>query len=263
MTDYSDFTAVAVDTDGDLAVLRLDLPETGNAFNGTMHDELAEAFYRLNEDEEVRVVILTGSGDEFCAGGDPEFIKNLPTSIYESNFLTVRRLMSNILSLDKPLIGAINGNAIGVGATVALSCDVILLADDAEIADPHVKFGLAAGDGGAIMWALQAGLPVAKYHLMTGEPVSAARALELRLVNEVLPRHQVQARARELGEQLANSPGQAIRGTKRLLNKIVSVIGTGVLDLAAEIERQTLHSEDHHEAVAAHFENREPVWTNR
>jgi enoyl-CoA hydratase len=260
---YNDFTAVAVEHVDFGATLKLDLPETGNAFNGTMHDELTEALYRLNGDERVRVVVLTGSGNEFCGGGDPEFIKNLQPSQYEENFLTVRRLMANILNFDKPLIGAINGNAVGVGATVALCCDIIVLADDAEIADPHVQFGLAAGDGGGLMWALQAGLPVAKYHLMTGEPINAQRALEVGLVNEVLPRAEVGPRAAEIAARLADSPGQAVRGTKRLLNKIATTIGAGVLDLAAEIERQTLNSADHREAVSAHFEERDPVWTDR
>lgn len=263
MVGYEHFTTISVAVDERIGVLSLNLPETGNAFNGTMHEEITEAFYRLDEDRDVSVIILTGAGNEFCIGGDATHIKNLTSAEYDAEFLTVRRLMSNILSLNKPLIGAINGSAVGVGATVALCCDLIIVADDSNIADPHVNFGLAAGDGGALMWVLQAGLPVAKYHLMTGEPISAWRALELRLINEVLPRDQVLPRSRELAIRLTASPGQAVRGTKRILNKIAAVIGEGVLDLAAEIERQTLHSEDHHEAVAAHFEGRPPVWTDR
>lgn len=263
MADYSDLETVSVAIEGHFATITLNLPETGNAFNGTMHDEITEALYRVNGEEHVRAAILTGAGDQFCAGGDPTFIRDLKPSEYEANFLTVRRLMRNILELDKPLIGAINGDAVGVGATVAVCCDIIVLADDAVIADPHVKFGLAAGDGGAIMWALQAGLPFTKYHLMTGEPVSAERALQVGLVNELRPRAEVTARAQEIASQLADSPGPAVRGTKRLINKIATHIGSGVLDLAAEIERQTLNSADHHEAVAAHFEGRDPVWTDR
>lgn len=263
MTAYEDLGTLSVEIEKGVAVLSLNRPDVGNAFNAQMHDEVAEVFYRLAGDTSVSAVVLTGAGDEFCIGGDASHIRDLRPQDHEAEFLTVRRLMANLLALDKPLIGAINGSAIGVGATVALYCDVIILAGDAQIADPHVSFGLAAGDGGAIMWAVQAGLPAAKYYLMTGEPISARRALELRLVNEVLPRGEVLARARGIAERLVDSPGQAVRGTKRILNKLASSLGDSILDLAAEIERQCLHSEDHREAVAAHFENRPPVWVNR
>jgi enoyl-CoA hydratase len=263
VTGYEDLGTLCVDIDNGVAVLSLNRPEVGNAFNAQMHDEVAEVLYRLAGDTAVAAVVLTGSGDEFCIGGDASHIRDLRPQDHEAEFLTVRRLIANLLALDKPLIGAINGSAIGVGATVALYCDIIVVAQDAQIADPHVSFGLAAGDGGAIMWALQAGLPTAKYYLMTGEPVGAQTALDLRLVNEVLPRDQVLTRAKEIADRLVDSPGQAVRGTKRILNKLASSLGDAVLDLAAEIERQCLHSEDHREAVAAHFEDRRPVWVNR
>jgi len=263
MNTYEDLKTLSVEIEKGVAVLALNRPDVGNAFNGQMHDEVAEVLYRLGGDRAVSAIVFTGAGDEFCIGGDASHIRDLHAADYDAEFLTVRRLTANLLALDKPLIGAINGSAVGVGATVALYCDIIVVAQDAQIADPHVSFGLAAGDGGAIMWALQAGLPAAKYYLMTGEPISAQQALDLRLINEVLPREEVLKRAKDIAARLVDSPGQAVRGTKRILNKLASSLGDGVLDLAAEIERQCLHSEDHREAVAAHLENRRPVWVNR
>ena len=262
MTDYT-YETLLVEIDDGLAILTLNLPETGNAINGVMHDELAAVLYALNADHEVRAIVMTGAGGAFCAGGDATYIRDLEPAEFDEVFLTVRLLMQNMLALDKPLIAALNGATVGVGATLAVYSDIIIGAAGAHIADPHVQFGLAAGDGGALMWALQVGFPIAKYHLMTGDPLSMERAAEIGLINEVLPASEVLARATEIGRRLADGPGPAIRGTKRIFNKIAEVIGAGVLEFAAGHERAALHSEDHKEAVAAYFENRDPVFRNR
>jgi enoyl-CoA hydratase len=126
-----------------------------------------------------------------------------------------------------------------------------------------VKAGITAGDGGALMWALNAGFPAARYHLLTGEPMPAERALQIGLINEVLPRDEVLIRATAIARQLADGPGQAIRGTKRIFAKVAELLGAGVFEFAAELERVSLYSEDHKEAIQAHFEEREPVFNHR
>jgi enoyl-CoA hydratase len=113
------------------------------------------------------------------------------------------------------------------------------------------------------MWAFQMGLPRAKYFLMTGEPLSFPEAAGMGLINEAVPRDEVLGRANALARRLADGPGPAIRGTKRTLNRIAEVLGSGVLEFAAEQERLSLFSEDHKEAVAAFFEERPPVFKNR
>jgi enoyl-CoA hydratase len=128
MADYA-YTTVKVTVDDGVAKLVLNIPETGNAINGTMHDEITDAFYELNADPAARVIVLTGSGNNFCSGGDPSYIRDLEPADFNEVFLTVRRLTQNILALDKPLIGALNGDAIGVGATLAVYCDMVIAAE--------------------------------------------------------------------------------------------------------------------------------------
>lgn len=259
---YEDYKTIDISIDAHVATVSLNLPETGNAFDGVMHEELTDALYRVNGDGSVRAIILTGAGDNFCSGGDPEYIRQITPKDYNEVFLTVRRLIQNLVSLDRPIIAAVNGDAIGVGATIAVYCDIIIAADDGVIADPHVSFGLAAGDGGAIMWAWQLGMPRAKYHLLTGEPIPMITAAQLGLINEAIPRGDVLARAQALARQLADGPGPAIRGTKRVFNKIIDAVGAVVVEFAAEQERLSICSEDHKEAVRAHFEGRQPTFVD-
>jgi enoyl-CoA hydratase len=255
---FSAFRPQALDievVDG-VATVLLDSPKTRNVMSGQMHDELTELFYRVNTAADVRAIVLGGAGSDFCAGSNPERLQGLGADVHDDLFVTVRRLVANMLSVDKPVIAAVNGSAMGVGATLALFSDVIIASADAVIADTHVLFGLAPGDGGALVWALTAGLPIAKYHLMTGEPLSAQRALELRLVNEIHSREDVLPRATEIAQRLADGPQGAIRGAKRILNRVLEVVGAGVLEFAAEKERTTLSSHEHAEALAAMLENK-------
>lgn len=133
-----------------------------------------------------------------------------------------------------------------------------------SIYDPHVtKQGIAAGDGGFLMWALQLGIPRAKYHLLAGAPLTARQAADCGLINECLPRAEVMPRAMELARQFADGPGLAIRSTKRILNKVVEVLGAATLEYAGEKERVTLFSADFKEAVTASVEGRKPTFQNR
>ncbi len=263
MADYSDLSKLKVEIDDHLATVTLNVPETGNAINGDFADQLTEVFYRLNGDLDVYAIVITGAGDAFSAGGDPNYIKEIGPPDYDEVFLAVRRLITNILHLDKPLIAALNGDTIGVGATIAVNADLIVAGEGIDIADTHVKGGLVAGDGGALMWALNAGFPLARYHLLTGEPIKAERACEVGLINEVVPRDQVLARGTELGRRMADGPGQAIRGTKRAFAKITELLGAGFFEFAGELERISLYSEDHKEALAAGEEGRAPEFKHR
>jgi len=263
MIDLTSYKTVSVDVENGIATITLNLPSTGNAFDGVMHDELTEALYAVNGDRRVRALILTGAGDNFCAGGDPNYIRELTPDDYSEVFLTVRRLIQNLINLDRPIVAAVNGDAVGVGATVALFCDIIVGADDGVIVDPHVMgSGLAAGDGGALMWALQLGLPRAKYHLFTGRPLAMTAAAEAGLINETTSRSSVLARAQEIAREIADGPGPGMRGTKRIFSKIVESIGSSVIEFAAEQERLSIYTDDHKETMLADLENRSPRYRN-
>jgi enoyl-CoA hydratase len=246
------FEKILLDVRDRVATVTLNAPEHNNGFDGVLHDEFAQVLYDLAPRSDVGAIVVTGSGQSFSAGGDPNYIREItpdPRSIvkgdYDDIFLTVRRLTQNMHDLEQPLIAALNGDAIGVGATVAVNSDIIIASSDAVIADTHTLGGIAAGDGGALMWVLGASFPVARYHLLTGEPMTMDRAYSLGLVNEVLPPGEVLGRAQELAQRLADAPRGAIRGTKRIFSRLAMSLGSGFFEFAAEIERLSLYSEDH------------------
>ena len=265
MTRYDRYQCIKVEIEDHVATVTLNRPELGNAVNETLHGEIGDIFYDISTDEAVRAVVLTGAGDVFCSGGNPEDLVLAQPADFNYDWMQkMRRLVSSLLDIDQPVVAALNGDAVGVGATIALYCDIIIAAEGASIYDPHVtKEGIAAGDGGFLMWALQLGIPRAKYHLMTGARLSAAQAAAAGLINECLPATDVVPRAMELARQFADGPGLAIRSTKRILNKVIEVLGVGTLEYAGEKERVTLFSADFKEAVTAGVEGRKPSFQNR
>ncbi len=265
MSRYDRYECIKVEIDEQVATVTLNRPEVNNAVNETLHGEIGDIFYDIATDEAVHAVVLTGAGDVFCSGGNPEdLVLAQPTDFNYDWMQKMRRIVTSQLDMDQPVIAALNGDAVGVGATIALYCDIIIAAEGASIYDPHVtKEGIAAGDGGFLMWALQLGIPRAKYHLLTGAPLTAGQAADCGLINECLPRAEVMPRAMELARQFADGPGLAIRSTKRILNKVVEVLGAATLEYAGEKERVTLFSADFKEAVTASVEGRKPSFQNR
>src|SRR5882757_1262242 len=159
--------------EGHLARVTLNRPETRNSIDHQFHVELPRIFLDLAEDPEVFAILLTGAGEAFCVGGDVNGMKDRPAGdvALEGAVLDpsgARRLVYNILDCDKPIVCAINGHAIGLGATIALLCDITVASETAKIADPHVKIGLVAGDGGAAIWPLLVGPARAKEYLLRG-----------------------------------------------------------------------------------------------
>ena len=190
MADRYDFEFFRTEL-SEAGVLRvtLDRPERRNAITPTMHAELAPLFSRIALDREVRVVVITGAGDKaFCVGADFSGMQeNLDAGGYEDGHPGLLHESAAIvraqLGIHQPVIAAINGDAIGLGATLALFCDMVLMADHARIGDPHVSAGIVAGDGGAILWPLLLGPHRGKEVLMLGDLMSAADAERLGLAN--------------------------------------------------------------------------------
>jgi enoyl-CoA hydratase len=169
-----------------------------------------------------------------------------------------KRLIHNMLEIEQPIIAAVNGDAVGLGATLALFCDVIIASEKARIGDPHVKVGLVAGDGGAVIWPLLCGLARAKEYLMTGDLMSATEAERIGLINHVVPPEDVMPRALELAHRLANGPTRAIRWTKLSCNKRLRDEVNLVLEASLAVETISMFTEDHKEAARAFVEKRAP-----
>ena len=214
MTDYANFQYINVSVSDGIALLTLNRPEHRNAFVHAMHVEFEDLMFAISEDSEIRTVVITGAGQTFCAGGDLDAMKIPATRRPAKVMGSSRRLPHAILAVKQPIICAINGHAVGIGATIALFCDVVLMAESAKIGDPHVKVGLVAGDGGAVIWPLLIGLNRAKEFLLTGDLVSASDAYRMGLVNRIVPDGQVLEAAMELAQKLARGPALAIQWTK-------------------------------------------------
>jgi enoyl-CoA hydratase len=249
--------------DGVLSVT-LDRPDRRNAISPEMHAELTPLFRRIAEDRDVKVVILTGAGDKaFCVGADfGGMQQNLETNAYEDGFpdlmIGSAALVRAQLAIPQPVLAAINGDAIGLGATMALFCDISFIATEARLADPHVNAGLVAGDGGAILWPLLMGLNRGKEFLLTGDIMSAADALALGLVNHVYPRDEVMKEAHALAARLASGPQVAIQFNKRLANMDLVERVNRLIDASLAMEAITFSTGDHREAVRAFTEKRPP-----
>jgi enoyl-CoA hydratase len=268
MTDYSAFETILIEKQDKILTATLNRPDRLNAVNGTMHDELERLFGMLNDDHDVNAVIVTGAGRAFCAGGDigggtvgearddavnpaPRFVRG------------PRRLVLNMLEVEAPIVVAMNGDAIGLGATLALLGDIIVASDTARIGDTHVRVGLVAGDGGAVIWPLLVGVHRAKEYLMTGNLMPAAEAERIGLVNYVVPADDLMPKAKEFADRLATGATWAIRWTKASINKLIRERANLILDTSLSLEALSSHTDDHREAATAFTEKRKPKFTGR
>ncbi|MCP1976800.1 enoyl-CoA hydratase/carnithine racemase [Bradyrhizobium elkanii] len=233
--------------------MTMNRPEILNAINWDMHDELEQVFVDLDRDKSVRAIVLTGAGRGFCSGGDQ---KTLDKSPIPSPTRGGRHLVRNMLELEAPIIAAVNGVAVGLGATLALMCDVIFAQSTARFADTHVTAGVVAGDGGAVIWPLLIGPVRAKHYLMTGAFVSAEQAVAMGMINEAVSDRDVREVAIEYAEMLASGPREAIIWTKYSVNKIVKEFAHLLLDTSTALETLTFATPERREAVAAFAEKR-------
>jgi len=242
-------------------------PERRNAVNREMHQELEDVFIDLSNDDSVRTIILTGAGSAFCAGGDVEGMRSgdflASTRGPGVPFRQVRRLILNLLEVEQPIVAAVNGDGAGLGATLALFCDIVVMAETARLADTHVRMGLVAGDGGVVIWPWLVGMARAKEYLLTGQWIDGREAERIGLVNYAVPREQVLPRAMEIARRLAQGAPLAIRWTKFSLNKLLREQVNLALDSSMFLEAATMGSEDLREAARAFFEKRQPRFQGR
>ncbi len=263
MPDYGRYKTITITKENKIGTLVLNRPDRLNAVGGGMHEELEDFFAGVNDDNEINALIVTGAGRAFCAGGD---IKEMPSRYESVDQAPVpldfgrgpRRLILNLLEVEVPIIVAINGPAVGLGATLALLGDIVYASDDAQIGDPHVAMAGVAGDGGAVIWPLLIGVNRAKEYLMTGDMISAKEAERLGLVNHVVKADELMSSAGAMAERLANGPTWAIRWTKTSVNKMIRDLVNLILDTSLAYEAITVHTKDHREAVQAFLEKRPP-----
>jgi enoyl-CoA hydratase len=246
-----------------VAIATLNRPEKLNAVDTTMHTELTTLTVDADSDPEVKVLLLTGAGRAFCAGGDFSGQRESPVTGGGQTMREARRIVDNLLDCSKPVISAVNGYAMGLGATVALLADIVVAARGAVFADTHVRMGIGAGDGGQVIWPLLMGVNRAKYFMMTGDRLQAEEAERLGLVNFLVDDDALMPKATEIAERLANGPTAAISASKVPINKYIKMVSNLVLPLSLALEESTMRSEDAREAGQAFREKREPKFAGR
>lgn len=258
MNDFIGYERMTFTRDGRVLTITLSAPNPVNAVDQVMHEELARVFLDAQDDDGSDLVILTGAGRAFCAGGDAAWFKTQiddPKS-FRAIGVHAKRIVSSLLELEKPIICRLNGAAAGLGATIALLCDVIVAAENAVIGDPHVKVGLVAGDGGAVIWPQLIGFARAKEMLMTGDMLDARRAAEMGLVNYCVPSAELDDKVAEIARKMLANPRWAVRWTKTVANIPLRELAAKLSDAALAYEMMSNVTEDRKEAVAAFLEKR-------
>jgi enoyl-CoA hydratase len=257
-----EFIKSELDEDGVLLVT-LNRPDVGNAVNMQMHEELREVLVKIARDFEVKAVVLTGAGESFCRGATMETLRaNLEQAessedqpeqvevIFRGYLGEANDITRNLLAIRQPMVAAMNGDAWGGGASWALFCDVSFMADNANICDLHVALGLAAADGGAILWPLLIGINRAKEYLMTGDALTARDAERLGLINHCVPADEVLPQALAFARRLAGGATSAIRFNKMLVNKQLEERFVHLSDLGFAVEGLGAATSDHSRALA-------------
>jgi enoyl-CoA hydratase len=261
--DHAAYRFIRFCAEGGVLTVTLNRPEAMNAINAGLHTELSKVFGDIAADPSVHAVVLTGAGKGFCGGGDLSWFRDITRPEVDTLFEEARKIVVDLLEVRQPIVAAVNGHAAGLGATLALLCDVVYMADTARLSDPHVRVGVAAGDGGAAIWPLLVGPARAKEYLMTGDSLAAAEAQRIGLVNHVVAAQDVLARATEMARRFADGPRRAVQATKASVNKLVRDAVNLVLDTSLALEKANFFDEDHKEAIAAFAERRPPRFVGR
>lgn len=235
---------IEVRADGALRIITLNRPDTLNAVNDSLHNGLARLWQRLSDDRTARAAVLTGSGRAFSAGGDFAYLAELAgdADLRAKTIADGREIVLGMARCRIPVVAAVNGPAVGLGCSLVALSDLVYIAEDAYLADPHVQVGLVAADGGPLTWPLHISLLLAKEYALTGARISAKRAVELGLANHVAVDPVAEAVA--CAKRITELPQQAVESTKRVLNVHLERAVLATLDFALTAENQSFQTED-------------------
>ena len=259
-TPLPQFKELLLEREGRLLRMTFNRPDAMNAVNLAMHNELVDAFLFCQSDPDSDLIVLTGAGRAFSAGGDLDHLQRNAENphLFDHEARMAKRIVYTMLDIDKPIVCRLNGHAVGLGATIALLTDIIYAAEGAKIGDPHVGLGLVAGDGGAVIWAQRIGLARAKEYLFTGELLTAAKAAEIGLINHCVPLDELDAAVDAVCQKLLAGAMNAIRATKLLTNLELKRIAHAVMETGIALESLSVRHPNHREGVMALKERRKP-----
>lgn len=262
MVDYGGYRYLDVDVRDGIAFIVINRPERLNACRLMDHREFSLVLRDIARDDTVKVAVVTGAGRAFSVGGDLELLERMLDQTHdeaEQLFDDARELVLAHVDLDKPIVAAVNGYAMGAGAAFALLCDFIIMERQATIADGHIRAAIAAGDGGTLIWPLTVGLTKTKQYLLTGDGIGAEEAARIGLITEVVDEGQALERATEVAKRLAAGPQRAIRYTKRSLNQWLRNGVATSFDYSLALELRTMGSDEAAEALRALRDSKQPA----
>ena len=258
--EYPDYGTLQLRLDGHVLHLTLNRPDTLNAANSQMERELTAFFREVNRDTQVRVIVMSGAGRAFSAGGDFAYMRAMVDNpaVAWDGIQQGKAVIFALLDCIKPVIAKLNGHAIGFGATIALFADVSIAAENVKIADPHVAVGFVAGDGGAVIWPQLIGYNRAKEYLFTGEALTGAEAARIGLVNRAVPAAELDAAVEAYAQKVAAMPPRAVQWTKASVNIGLRQLAHSIMDASLAYEVLSNATPDHLEALAALEQKRKP-----
>ncbi|MBW2030066.1 MAG: enoyl-CoA hydratase/isomerase family protein [Deltaproteobacteria bacterium] len=250
---------ILLERDGTIATITFNRPEALNALNNQTRAEFKEAIEEVKGDDSVKAVVLTGTGRAFIAGSDIKELKGTtPLQAHD-----IKRLGEMIEELEKPVIAAVNGFALGGGCEIVLACDIIIASEKAKFGQPEVNIGVIPGGGGTQRLQRMVGVHRAKELIFTGDIIDAAEAERIGLVNKVVPAEELMPRVKEIAGKICNKSSAAIRLAKAAINRGMRTdLGAG-LAYERELYSLSLTTEDKAEGIEAFIEKREPQYKGK
>jgi 2-(1,2-epoxy-1,2-dihydrophenyl)acetyl-CoA isomerase len=254
------YATLTVERAGAIATLTLNRPEARNALDLAMRRELAAALDEVEADSGVRVLVLTGAGGHFCAGGDVKSMRERRYTAADgrARVEALNRLVLRLVDFPRPTIASVDGFAVGAGCNLALACDLVVASDRARFGQVFARIGLVPDGGGTWLLPRLVGLARAKELIFTAEVIDAAEAARIGLVNRVVPPAALAEETTRLAERLAAGPPLALRLAKRLVNRAVASDLAPALEAEAAAQAIAVTTEDHQEGLQAFFEKRAP-----
>ena len=246
-----DIAGIAVTDNGPVRIATLNVPDELNAFSEQMHESFLTLWSALADDADARAVVLTGAGRAFSAGGSFEDFerRRVDLDFRAKSIRQAREIVEAMIEFPLPVVAAVNGPAVGLGCTIATLCDIVFIATETFIADPHVSVALVAGDGGAVGWPASTSLLKAKQYMLTGDRIPADVAVELGLANFSVPKDELADAAVAFAQRLAAQPPQAVQQTKLLLNRHLKANAERALQQGLDAEYAS-HDTPEYEASA-------------
>jgi len=250
--------------DNNIGTVTINRPDVLNALNIEVYRELYDLFQEIEGDSDVRVVILTGSGEKaFIAGADIIYMKDKTSVEIEEFVIAARRAGDRIYTLSKPVIAAVNGYALGGGWELAMACDIILASNNARFGHPEITLGIVPGGGGMQRLLRVAGIYKAKELVYTGDIIDVDTAMAIGMVNRIVPRENIMTEARALAEKISSYSSVALYYAKKTINSGAGMSLTSGLDSDENFFARCFATEDQKEGMSAFLEKRKPVFKNK